>query len=541
MTDNRFPVASFPEALPYLRAPYPPELVHGRVMSVPENIDAPCEIGLYVSSETVMSLLNIVCGLNWGVRFEKVAERTIVDVPARMSFTQRLGSWLRRRLGLPFTNGEKTKHYVQVRAYATVFGRTFEDFGEATEASAAMAEFKARAQGFKRAMRWVEVGHCLYAADRIVMWRGNGDKQLRTSESSGWPFQDERSERYIRQQYEQSLERIERIYGKPLDHHMAAQGMLEVTQLQSPADPQPPADAERQGTIHPRKVPAPGMIVNPEVLQCAREAGFGAPAARQMTQLARGEEQVGQLTQPQIQTVQGWIADLSSLNVKEDTVLAAIDLFLERSPGREAARAKFAAWIQAKAQTAVATTAALAGAQSPPPATGTGDTPSPGRQTSPPAGSEQPRAFPNGPPLTATFSPAAPAAAAKNEPSEAGAAAEAPSTQPRVPALQELAQTITQHDYRDDVVHRLIALSQGEGSERQIAWERLPEEKLREITKLLRCAGQLGWDNARLGQMVMRAHNSAQQSTPAGRYSTFANHLTTSAEARVSEAARIGA
>jgi hypothetical protein len=536
MTDNRFPVATYAEALPHLRAPYPPELVHGIVVHTPENDQAPCKIGYYVTSETVMSLLNLVCGLNWGVRFEKVAERTIIDGPATMSFMQRLGSWLRRRFGLPFTNGETTRHYVQVRAYVTVFGRTFEDLGEATEASAAMAEYKARAQSFKRAARWVEVGHCLYAADLIVMWRGDSDKQLRTSETSGRPYQDERSERYIRAQYEQWLEHTgKRTYGEPLDHPQAAQGRVEVTQLQSPPDPQPPVDPKHRGTIHPRKVPAPGMIVNPEVLQCTRDAGFGVAVARQMTQLARGEEQVGQLTQPQIQTVQGWLASLSSLKVPEENVLGAVDLFLERSPGREAARSKFVAWIEAKAQTALAAQAALADAQAPPPVAGAGDTPSASRQTSPPAASEQPQAFPNGQPLTVTFSPAAPAGAAKNEQGEP------PSAEPPVPALEELAQTITRHDYQQDVVHRLIALSQGQGSQRQIAWERLPEQKIREIAGLLRCAGQLGWDNARLGQMVMRAHNSAHQNTPAGRYAAFANHLTNSAEARATETARSAA
>jgi hypothetical protein len=533
MTDNRFPVAKFAKALPFLRAPFAPELVHGIVVYTPDNDQAPCTIALYVTSETVMSLLNIVCGLNWGVRFEKVADHTIIDIPATTSFMQRLGFWLRRRLGLPFTNSEKTRHYVQVRAYVTVFRRTFEDLGEATEASAAMAEYKARAQGFKRAVRWVGVGHCLYAADRIVMWRGSGDKQLRTSETSGRPYQDERSERHIREQYEQWLKHTgKRMYGEPLDHLQAAQSMVEVTQLESPRDAKPPADAEHQGTIHPRRVSAPGMIVNPEVLQCAREAGFGAAVARQMTQLARGEEQVGQLTQPQTQTVQGWIADLSSLNVKEETVLAAIALFLERSPGREAARAKFAAWIAAKAQAALAAEAAQADARSPRRVPVAGYTPTASEQTTPPTASDQPQALPNGQPLTATFSPRTPDGAANDTP-------DSPQTPERLPAaLEELALTIAQHGYQEDVVHRLIALSQCLGSERQIAWERLPEEKVREITRLLGCARQLGWDNARLSQMVMRAHHSAQQNTPAGRYATFDNQLTNGAATRASEVAR---
>jgi hypothetical protein len=516
MTDARFPVASFAEALPYLRAPYTPELVYGRVMSAPENIDAPCEIALYVSSETVMSRLNIVCDRHWGVRFEEVAERTD-------------------------TSGEKTLYYVQIRAYVTVFGRPFEDRGEATSDGKAMAEYVARAQSFKRAARWFEVGHCLYLAGKILMWRGPGDKQLRVPRSGKnphrRPYLDERSERYIRQQYEEKLERIERIYGEPLDHLKAAQGRIAIVAPPPAADTQPQGNgaSEPRSTTHAQAVLSPGMIVNPEVVQAARGAGFSETVARQMTQLARGEDQVGELPQPQAQMVQGWLASLSSLKVPEENVLSAIDLYLERSPGRDAARSKFAAWIEAKAETALAATAALADAQSPPPVTDAGDVPPAGQQTSPPAAAEQPQAFPNGQPLTVTVSPAAPARAAKD------GQGEPPSAEPPLPALQELAETITHHDYRDDVVHRLIALSQGQGSEWQIAWERLSEKKLREITRLLGCAGQLGWDNARLGQMVMSAHNSAQQNTPAGRYSTFANRLTTSAEARASEAARLAA
>jgi hypothetical protein len=514
MTDTRFPVASFSEALPYLRAPYTPELVYGRVIYTPDNIDAPCEIALYVSSETVMSRLNIVCDLHWGVRFEEVAERTD-------------------------TSGEKTLYHVQIRAHVTVFGRTFEDLGEATSTGKAMAEYMARAQSFKRAARWVEVGHCLYAVGKIVMWRGPGNKKLSIpkddDEPHKRPYLDEDSERYIRQQYEARLPRIERIYGEPLDHHKAAQGRVTIL-APEPTDTQLEENqtSEPRSAVHAQAVLSVGMVVDSEVAQTARTAHFSEAVARQMTQLARGEDQVGELAEPQAQMVQGWIASLSALKVPEENVLGAIDFYFERSSGREAARAKFAAWIEAKAQTALAASAALADAQPPPPVTGAGDTPPAGQQPSPPTASEQPQAFPNGQPLTVTFLPAAPAEAPKDEPGE-------PSAEPPMPALQELAQAITHHEYREDVVHRLIALSQGQGSEWQIAWERLPEEKLREITRLLRCAGQLGWGNARLGQMVMRAHNSTQQNTPAGRYSTFSNHLSTSAEARVSETARIAA
>jgi hypothetical protein len=542
MADNRFPVATYAEALPYLRAPYPPELVHGIVVYTPENDQAPCKIGYYVTSETVMSLLNLVCGLNWGVRFEKVAERTIIDTPATMSYMQRLGCWLRRRLGLPFTNGETTRHYVQVRAYVTVFGRTFEDLGEATEASEAMAEYKARAQSFKRAVRWVEVGHCLYAADLIVMWRGGDDNQIRIPTAGERPhmrpYHDERSERYIREQYEHWLEhRGKRIYGEPLNHLRAAQDRIEVTQPPPPPPPQPLrlVNSNHQGTAHPQRVPAPGIIVNLEILQYARDAGFGEAVGHKMTRLARSEEQVGELTQPQTQIVQGWIADLASLKIKEEMVLDAIDFAIEHSSNRPAARAMFTRWIQAKAQTAQEAHAA-----SPQPPASAPDTAGAHTQAAgPPSDPATPpdvQAAPNGPLVSATFPSSTP-----SDPNEESPGTPQNTDQQQLPALEELAHTITRHGYQQSVVHRLVALSQGQGPERQIAWESLPEDTVREIARLLSCAAQLGWDHTQLQQMVMRAHNSTHQNTPAGRYAAFSNHLTCAARDHAAEAARTAA
>jgi hypothetical protein len=426
-----------------------------------------------------------------------------------------------------------------------VFGRTFEDLGEATEENEAMAEYKARAQSFKRAVRWVEVGHCLYAAGQIVMWRGAGDKQLRTPTSGERahmrPYQDERSEHHMRAWYEDWLERTgKRLYGDPVDHLEAAQSRIETTPPQSPPDrlPQQTIDSERKGTLHPQEVHAPGIIVNPGVVQCARDAGFGEVVARQMTQLARDEEQIGQLTQPQTWTAQGWIADLSSLKIKEETVLAAIHHTLERSPDRATARAKFANWIQTKAQTTQATQVAASDqlpASTPTPGTPRNPARAPDALDTPATVPDTP-ARPNGQPVSAIFPSNTPG---KDREDSVGAPQSADS-QP-LPALEELVQTIARHGYQESVVHRLVALAQGQGPERQIAWESLPEDKLREIIGLLSCAVQIGWDNARLQQMVMRAHNSANQSTPAGRYATFANRLTNAARDRLAEAARAAA
>lgn len=516
MTGNIFPVATYADALPYLRAPYTPELVHGRIVSVPENPHAPCDIGLYVTSETVMSRLNIVCGLNWGVVFEEVVKR-------------------------PNTRSQqKTVYYMQVRAHVTVFGRTFPDLGEATAEGEAMAEYIARAQAFKRAARWVEVGHCLYSADRIIMWRGGKeDNKLRIPENGDdphkHPYLDERSERYIRKQYEHWLQNTgERIYGEPLNHLIAAQGRVEVA-----TDPAPPADTqlqrtvdpEPQSTIYPQEVPAPGVIVNPEIAQSARDAGFSETIAHQMTQLARGEEQVGHLTHAQTQTVQGWIADLTSLKIKEETALAAIDFALKRIPDRQVAQTKFTNWIKAKAQ-ATHTAPTASGER---PTAGTAGTQTQAQDPHlDPAAQPDSHTAPNGQLVRATFP------SSTSEETSKGSPGTHQGAEP-LPALEELAQTIAHHGYQHSAVHRLVALSQGEGSERQIAWENLPEDRVREIARLLNCAAHLGWDNARLQQMVMRAHNSAHQNTPAGRYAAFNGYLTHVARDRAAEAARTAA
>lgn len=545
MTDNRFPAASYAEALPYLRAPYTPDLVYGIVVSAPNNNQAPCKIALGVSIEAVMSRLNIVCGLNWGVVFEEVVKRHITRSWKTVFYEAIRGLWdsLRGRRRVP-SGGFSDRHYVRICAHVTVFGRTFTDFGEATDKREVMAEYKARAQAFRRAARWVEVGHCLYTADLIEMWRGEGDKQLRTPTTGEKPhtrpYQDERSERHIQAEYATQLARIERTYGEPLDHQIAAQGRTEMPEPHPLVDTQlqRTVHSARQDTIHPLQVPARGMIVNPEVVQCARDAGFGAAVAPRMTLLARGEEQIGQLTQPQIQTVQGWIADLSSLSVKEETVLAAISFFLERSPNREAARTKFVDWIKAKAQTAqaaqVAASAELPTA-TPPPGTSGDHVQAPDapvvNATTPDA-----QAPPNGQPVSAIFPSSAHDSVSQDSPATAQSTDRRP-----LSALEELVQTIERHNYQQSVVQRLIALAQGQGPEWQIAWESLPEDRLREITRLLRCAAQVGWDNARLQQMVMRAHHSAQQNTPAGRYATFGNHLTNAARDHAAEAARMAA
>lgn len=514
MTDTRFPVASFAEAIPYLRAPYTPDLVYGRIVSAPDNTQAPCDIALYVSSETVMGRLNIVCDLNWRVDFEKVTERTSA-------------------------NGEKTLFYVQIRAHVTVFGRQFEDIGEATDDGYAMAEYKARAQSFKRAARWFEVGHCLYSAGKITMWRGAGENKLRVPKNGEnphkRPYLDEESERYIRQQYENWLERTgEHIYGEPLNHLKAAQERIEIPPGVSVIDDSIVETVEREPqNSYPQHVSAPGVGVDPAIGQAAGAAGFSETLIRQLAQLARDEDQIGDLTQQQTEEVKQWISDLRRLKIDEDTIQRAIDFVLERSRGRQAARLKLTNWIATKVN-ATQDVPVLDAHDNPPPSVQFGDDPAP--LTNPDTG--EPTPHPQTPPCSGDQTESAELpSSAPNEIGESDDGANTGSPHSLQPALEQLAHTTTRHGYQRLVVQRLIALSQGKGIQTETAWESLPDERIREIATLLNCAAQIGWDNVRLDQMVTRAHTSAQQSTPAGRYAAFASHLTHAARDRATETA----
>jgi hypothetical protein len=514
--DTRFPVASFAEAIPYLRAPYTPDLVYGRIVSAPDNTQAPCDIALYVSSETVMSRLNIVCDLNWRVDFEKVTERT-------------------------GTSGEKTLFYVQIRAHVTVFGRQFEDIGEATDDGYAMAEYKARAQSFKRAARWFEVGHCLYAAGKIAMWRGPGENKVRVPKSGEnphkRPYLDEESERYIRQQYENWLERTgEHIYGEPLNHLKAAQERIQITPVPVTVADSSIADTAEKETqdSYSQHVPAPGVSVDPAVGQAAGEAGFSDTLTRQLGQLARDEDQIGDLTQQQTDAVVQWISDLRSLTIDEETIQRAIDFSLERSHGRQAARLKLTNWIATKIN-ATQDMPVLGTHDDPPPFVPFGDDRTPLTSLD----SAEPTQHPQTPSsCDDQIGSAVLSGAITDQIGEGDDKANAEAPHSLQPALEQLADMTTRHGYQRLVVQRLVALSQGKGIQAETAWESLSDERILEITRLLSCAGQIGWDNRRLDQMVTRAHTSAQQSTPAGRYAAFAGHLTHAAGDRATETAQ---
>ena len=77
MTDLHLPAQSFEEAIPSLRAPYMPSQVQAKIITVPENPDLPCTIGLYAIGETQMDRFTLTCGSAWDHDFTKLTEQKV--------------------------------------------------------------------------------------------------------------------------------------------------------------------------------------------------------------------------------------------------------------------------------------------------------------------------------------------------------------------------------------------------------------------------------------------------------------------------------
>ena len=93
------------------------------------------------------------------------------------------------------------------------------------------------------------------------------------------------------------------------------------------------------------------------------------------------------------------------------------------------------------------------------------------------------------------------------------------------------------HGYDDQAATRLAALAVGAGPRGHVDWALVPADVLEMIAELLQAAGSLGWSTEALNKEVLRAHESTQQGTPAGRFAAFANHLMNAAETRAAQAA----
>ncbi len=512
MTDTHlpdFPMQSHEAALPYLRRPYLASQVYAKIQSVPKNEHAPCTVVLYSIGETMMDRFNLFCGSDWTHEFETLTETK--------------------------SPGQKPWWYCKVRATITALGKPETDIGDGYGPTQAAAEMNARAQAGKRAARWHGPGQCLYAADEILMWRdGDGEDRLRIPKAGNdrfeSPFFDQQGigQKYCRGRYDAWLKRDgEAVYGEPLDHlaiAVAIQARPTVLAVAIPNGVRPEsravahaangngstptpieaptaaAVAEPNGSqpvlvaapVAKEWPPMPDHPAPPAALEAAQQAGYGEPVARLLTNLARGEGKDAKFGDAQLQAVANWITVLGELEVAEDVIVKAITHNATKKTSQERRQAKFVKWLSEKAS---------------------GEADAKGQE--PESDSEAPAAQTDSQPAAATNGDGS-----DNSQLEAGR------------ALAELRQAKTDHEYSDRTVTRIAALATGVGPKARVDWPKVPPETLTVLAELLRSAGSLGWKNDQLDQEVLKYHNSAQQTSAAGRFSAFANYLTDLAETR---------
>lgn len=514
------PARSYEEAYPWLRRPYMPTQVWAKVQTTPKTPNSPCTIALFSIGETLMDRLNLLCGREWDHHFEKTGEA-------------KSGS------------GRELRWYCEVSATITVFGKTESDIGQGIAPTRVGAEMNARAQAYKRTGRKFGPGQCLYACDEILMFRGDGENQLRLPKGEDahlHPYFDEQGHgrRYVRGRYEEWLrETGEAIYGEPLNHlelavllqaqaaslavaipaaipaagsnggagsiEPAAQQRLVTASNGTPATPTngstvnghdgapAPAQQTNEAGSPAAYEPMPDYPAPPAAIEAASNAGYSEQVARALCNLARTEGQGDRFLRSQLNVVENWLTALHGLDVPEDVLIGAAAFNAKRRTSQERRQALFSQWLARRA----------AGAT--PAETGEGEQPDTAQQ--PP----QPQA-----------------------PGEQPQSASQPQLD-RASAIAELQGRMAEHEYGDRPVTRLAALAVGAGPQAQITWGKMKPETLLVLSDLLDCAAALGWDAERLDREVLDAHASSRQQSAAGRFSAFANTLKDMAETRQME------
>jgi hypothetical protein len=496
MPVTSLPAKTYPDALPYLRAPYTATVIRFRIQSVPDN--GPCVVVLFVNSETVMDRFNIVCGGEW-------------TPPEFIVLTHRVDG-----------AGDKATHHVKARATFAVFGKVSTDIAEASGQTEGQAELNANARAFKRAARWPGPGQSLYQPSAIKMFRGNKDDELRVwSNDAKKPHIDERSEKFLLAHYEKVLaEKIIPVYGHPFDHLQALGGGASAIVVSAvvpapapatsaaPVTPPAPVEQLAAGTSNAQPPAAPAAPQAPAALQRAasssettaireqaRRDGYSDALSEALMRLARENDETP-LTMPFAECVKAWIAVLGRGKVEEVKILEAVSFALDNCASRQGAQVKFGQWVAAKAKAPAPkqpAPAPVADSEPPPPTAGTAD----------------PEAA----------DPQVELAAAK----------------------RELQDAIDRHDYTERAAARIAALAIGADPDRKIDLAKIPPGTLRCIGELLDAAATLRWSTGKLDEEISRAHNSTQQGTSASRFGAFAIHLINSAEARVEEDTRAAA
>jgi hypothetical protein len=518
MTGIYLPAQSYEEALPDLRAPYQPSQIRPLIIAVPKNDQAPCKIALYTIGETLMDRFNLVCGPNWE------PPKFTIDIHEEREKDR---------------DGEKkTVHYFKITCSLTVFGVTREDFGEGEAESAALAEWDARAQAFKRTARWHGPGQCLYVfgGEEIVMLRGEGSGKLRVPKSGNEPHRrpyfDKAGKQAIRAEYARWLkDEGEDTFGPPLDHLAIAQAIrtrgngypktatngakrtapsqephngnssaaapekAPQTPTAKPSQAPTPTKAAKQSELAQESLgPIPDQPVPPAALDAAKSKGYGEPVARLLSNLARAEGQDSKQTDGQLQAVTSWLDALSALQVPEDVVLLKAGHNSSKPMSQERRQALFARWLARK-------TAGEHNTEADEPA-------------------KQP-----GPPQQASQDTDDKKAGASNGRSELQL------------AIAELRRRMKEHEYGDVAVTRFAALATGSGPRTQVKWNKIEPGMLLILADLLDSAAMIGWSDERLDQEVLAAHNNPRQNSTAGRFSALANHITDLAETRAMEPA----
>ncbi len=531
MTDIILPAQSYEEALPYLRRPYMANQIRALILNAPDNPKAPCSIALYAIGETPMDRFNLACAGNWSRTFETVVE------------SERIA------------NG-KTYYYCQVKAVVFVFGVPQDDLGEGEAETRGGALMNARAQGWKRAGRWHGPGQCLYAAEQILMWRNDKDDELFVPKSGDdahkRPFLKEGGQKNIRRKYEEWLKADgEDVFGEPLNHlaiykeivrrastatgagqpralppapvqeqraiASAAQpdredGAPAATPLTGVTDageaaPEPtaaatPPTAARQEV---KRLPMPDVPAGEETVALAQSAGFNAQVAHALSNLARIDGQSGALTDRQSKTIVNWLLVLSEVQTNSEEIVKAVEHLAGNGSNQENRQATFSRWLAAKAAGDQAATARPAA----PPAAPDPDTPAP-----------------------AATQPQAPDAEGAGAGAEIVVDAAAEQALDVERAFARIHRTMDTHGYSDRTVTQLAALAVAVGPKGKVDWAKVPAQTVGVLAEVLENAGTMQWSADTLAKEVMAAHNSSQQTTPAGRFSAFAGRLADLAEAR---------
>ena len=328
MAELLLPAGSYEEALPDLRAPYQPSQIRPLIIAAPKNEQAPCKIALYTIGETLMDRFNLVCGANW----------------ERPKFTIEIHD---EREELTDEDRKKVVHYFKITCTLTVFGKEHEDFGEGESENAALAEYDARAQGFKRAARWHGPGQCLYVfgGEEVIMWRGAGAGKLQVPKSGTEPHRrpyfDKQGRKAIRAEYARWLkEDGEALFGAPLDHlkiarEIKARMTARLAAIPAPATQQlaiveqPPSSTptgqDLDGEDHgPEQPPAgkpservtgamPDGPASAAAIQAAQGSGYSEHVAKALSNLAAAQDQSGPLSDPQERVVRNWLEHARAL------------------------------------------------------------------------------------------------------------------------------------------------------------------------------------------------------------------------------------